>query len=102
MGAEIFHLKPDKVRGFARDVYATSDAVSGMRVDSVLSSGAGACPGTDLVAGLQKHATEQHEQVLQLSRDLDGFGETVIGAIDAFQRLDRGDIDTASPSARDA
>lgn len=71
MGAEIFHLKPNKVRGFAKEVYAASDTVGGIQIDSVLSSGAGACPGTDLVAGLQKHATEQHEQALQLSRDLD-------------------------------
>ena len=103
VGAEVFHLKPEKVRGFARNVDAASDAIGALRIDSVLSTGASACPGTDLVAGLQRHATEQHTQIQALSRDLDGFGDTVIGAIDSFLRLDGGRPEGQTPPAdRDA
>lgn len=97
MAAKSFELDPDQVRGFARIVYAASDAVGGIRADSVLQIGAGACGGTALATGLSDRAAEQRDVVKTLSESLDGFGDAILGAVDAFMRIDSGKPD-ASPS----
>lgn len=101
--AQKLYLEPDPARGFAKDVYGASDALSNVRIDSVLHQGAGACGGTALVAGLRIHAEEQHGHVEQLSGDLDGHGDWIMGVIDALKRASEGLSATPStPTNRDS
>ncbi len=91
-----FRLDPDKVRGFAKVVYDVSDTLAAIRIHDVLLSGASACDGTILNAGLVAHAGAQNGEMRLLTGGLDGFGDAVLGAIDAFERQDDG---ASRPSA---
>lgn len=86
-----FRLDPDRVRGFAKVVYDVSDTLAALRIRDVFLSGASACDGTVLNSGLVAHAGTQNDEMHLLTGDLDGFGDAVLGAIDAFERQDAGD-----------
>ena len=85
-----FRLDSDRVRGFAKVVYDVSDTLAALRIHDVFFSGARACEGTVLNAGLVAHAGTQNDEMRLLTGDLDGFGDAVLGAIDAFERQDAG------------
>lgn len=86
--AHEFRLVPAAVRGFVRHLYAVSDGLAGLDIGSVLYQGAGACEGTDLVAGLRRHADEQHDHVQWLSQHWDRLGDSVKQAVDSFEQVD--------------
>lgn len=46
VGDRVFRLRPDIVRGFARDLSSVSDTVGALNIKDVLLTGAGACGGT--------------------------------------------------------
>ncbi|WP_131804533.1 hypothetical protein [Mycobacteroides abscessus] len=86
--AGVVRLNPEAVRGHLKDVFAASDALSRLDIDSVLSAGSGACRGTDLVAGLSQHAVDEHAHVRTLSENANTLGEAGLGVIEAFRRAD--------------
>lgn len=98
MAARVLHLDPEQVRGFARDVYSVADTLSKLTIDSVLLSGSRSCEGTALVAGLNRHATEQHSEVQKLSGDLDRLGDWLVYGANNIERVSGGPSATPPPS----
>lgn len=96
MGEPVFHLKPDEVRAFARQVFSVADAIATVDINTTLLSAANACGGTALVDGLRTHAQEQHQQAQALSTNLDDLGSAILNAISSAQR-----VDDALPPAQD-
>lgn len=83
-----FRLDTEKVTEFAKEAWRVSDTLGAIGINTVLWSGAGACPGTRLVEGLYTHADEQHEQVTKLSESWNDFGTKVRSDVETFQAVE--------------
>lgn len=101
MATKSFKMDVDRVRAYAKLIYAASDAVDDINADTILQGGAVACTGTTLKSGLGDRAIEQRDAVKAIRDDLEGFGDEILNAVDAFVRLDGGDCSTAPPSTTD-
>lgn len=82
----VLRLNYEAVRGHLKDVFNASDALARLDIDSVLSVGSGACPGTDLVRGLSQHAIDEQAHVRTLSDHANAVGEKGLRDIDALRR----------------
>ncbi|GLE56083.1 hypothetical protein NJBCHELONAE_13910 [Mycobacteroides chelonae] len=87
-GSGVIRLEPDPVHNHAKDVFRIADALDRLNIDSVLSAGSAACPGTDLVSGLSQHAVDEHAHVKGMSKEADRLAGNVRDVVEAFRRAD--------------